>query len=94
MKKIITVICLSLAMVLTGCADIKPSEESEKISVVATIFPCYDFARQVGGDCADVTLLIPPGSESHSYEPTSSDIIKISGCDLFIYVGGESDKMG
>ncbi len=92
MKKIITVICLSLAMVLTGCADIKPSEESEKISVVATIFPCYDFARQVGGDCADVTLLIPPGSESHSYEPTSSDIIKISGCDLFIYVGGESDK--
>lgn len=60
MKKIITVICLSLAMVLTGCADIKPSEESEKISVVATIFPCYDFARQVGGDCADVTLLIPP----------------------------------
>ncbi len=92
MKKIFTVICLSLAMILTGCAEINPPAENEKISVVATIFPCYDFARQVGGDCADVTLLIPPGSESHSYEPTSADIIKISGCDLFIYVGGESDK--
>ena len=60
MKKIITVICLSLAMVLTGCADIKPSEESEKISVVATIFPCYDFARAVAGDRAQVTMLLKP----------------------------------
>ena len=96
MKKFFTVIFLSFVMVsaviLAGCTEIGHSAESEKISVVATIFPCYDFAKQVGGEYADVSLLIPPGGESHSYEPTSADIIKIGKCDLFIYVGGESDK--
>lgn len=66
-------------------------EDSGKISVVATIFPQYDFSRQIAGDCADVTMLLGPGEESHTYEPTPQDIIKIQEADIFIYVGGESE---
>ncbi|GHU68131.1 hypothetical protein AGMMS49983_20340 [Clostridia bacterium] len=63
-----------------------------KISIVATIFPPYDFAREIAGDKAKVSMLLPPASESHSYEPTPQDIIQIQNCDVFIYVGGESDE--
>jgi zinc transport system substrate-binding protein len=59
-----------------------------KISVVATVFPYYDFVRAIAGDRADITMLIPPGVEVHSYEPTPADIIAIGNCDLFIYTGG------
>ena len=68
------------------------SEESvDKISVISTIFTPYDFIRQIAGDKAEITMLLPPGSESHSYEPTPQDIIKIQNCDVFVYVGGDSD---
>jgi len=63
-----------------------------KLSVVSTIFPSYDFAKQIGKDKANVKMLLPPGSESHSYEPSMKDIIAIRQCDLFIYVGGVSDS--
>lgn len=90
---------LALTMVtvlLVGCGTVgaKGTEESAtdtKLRVVATNFPCYDFARAVGGQAAEVTMLLPPGAESHSYEPTPKDILKIQKCDLFIYVGGDSD---
>ena len=61
------------------------------LKVVATNFPCYDFARQVLGDRGSATLLIHPGVEVHSYEPSPADILAIGGADLFVYVGGESD---
>ena len=60
---------------------------SDKLTVVATLFPTFDFARQVGGDYADVTLLMPPGVDAHSYEPTASDIMKINSSDIFIFTG-------
>lgn len=63
----------------------------EKLSIVATIFPAYDFAREVTGGLCDISMLLPPGSESHSYEPTPQDIIAIQNADLFVYVGGEGD---
>lgn len=66
-------------------------DNTGKISVVVSIFPAYDFSREIAGDKAELTLLLPPGSESHSYEPTPQDIITIQNCDVFIYVGGESD---
>lgn len=66
--------------------------EKEKTSIVATTFAPYDFARQIAGDSADVTMLLSPGEESHTYEPTPGDIMKIQQCDLFIYGGGESEK--
>jgi zinc transport system substrate-binding protein len=58
-----------------------------KITVVTTLFPFYDFAKNVGGDYADVTLLLPPGVEAHSFEPKPSDIVRINTADIFIYTG-------
>lgn len=79
---------------MTGCSpdpeqNVPAAEraKSDKIQIAATLFPQYDFARQIAGDKAEVTLLLPPGVESHSYEPTPSDIIKITQSDLFIYTG-------
>ncbi|NLM18988.1 MAG: zinc ABC transporter substrate-binding protein, partial [Clostridiaceae bacterium] len=64
---------------------------NEKLSIVTTIFPQYDFTKQIVGDKADVTMLLKPGLESHSYEPTPQDIKTIQSSDLFIYTGGEND---
>ena len=66
---------------------------SKKLSVVTTIFPEYDWVKQIIGDTnsADITMLLDNGVDLHSYQPTAEDIMKISNCDLFIYVGGESD---
>ena len=79
-----------LALPLAGCGA-QEAPEGEGLSVVATVFAPYDFARQLVGERGEVTLLLPPGSEAHSYEPTPKDIIDIQNCDLFIYVGGISD---
>jgi zinc transport system substrate-binding protein len=97
-KKVRLVTCLTILMVLAGilagCQNDEQNKEKEvlssdngKIQIVATLFPQYDFAREIAGDKADVTLLLPPGVESHSFEPTPSDMIKIKDADLFIYTG-------
>lgn len=54
---------------------------------MATLFPQYDFAKEIAGKHAEVTLLLPPGVESHTYEPTPADIVKINAADMFIYTG-------
>jgi zinc transport system substrate-binding protein len=96
-KSRILSLILSLALafgicsVFAGCSADKGSGDG-KISIVTTVFPQYDFARQIAGDRADVTLLLKPGMEAHSYEPTPKDIIEISHCDLFLNVGGESES--
>lgn len=77
------------AMLLTGCS--LPEKRDGRLQIVTTVFPAYDFARRVFGDTADVTLLLKPGTESHSYDPSARDIVRIGDCDLFIYNGGESD---
>lgn len=87
MKK--TLLLLLTAALLAGAC--LPASASEAPSIVATNFPCYDLARQLWGSEADIRMLLPPGSESHSYEPTPQDIIALQNCDLFLYVGGESD---
>lgn len=88
MKKII---CLILsAMLLCSCTQ--KNIKNDKLNIVTTIFPQYDFARSIGGDAAEYTMLIKPGGEVHTYEPTPADIIKIKECDLFICVGGESES--
>ena len=92
-RKIIAVIAAAaLGVSLCGCTSPEKSESSGKLKVIATIFPAYDFARQVFGDTADVKMLLKPGQESHSYDPSAKDIVEISGCDLFVYNGGESDQ--
>lgn len=78
---------------LGGCAEkgVEAEREDGKISVVTTIFPQYDFVRQIAGDNVDLKMLLKPGEETHSYEPTPQDIIAIQKSDVFIYVGGEND---
>jgi zinc transport system substrate-binding protein len=68
------------------------NETNEKIAVTTTIFPPYDFVRQIAGDKVNLKMLLPPGAESHSFEPTPQDVITVQNSKLFIYVGGESDK--
>ena len=71
------------------------TESNDKLSIVATIFPEFDWVREIMGDKfadADVTFLLDNGMDLHSYQPTADDILKISECDMFIYVGGESDE--
>lgn len=86
---------LLAALTLAGCAGSGGGESAEpadgQLQVVSTVFPGYDLARAAGGALANVSLLLPPGAESHSYEPTPRDMLAVGGCDLFIYVGGESD---
>lgn len=65
--------------------------DEDRLSVVTTIFPQYDFVRQIAGEAVSLTMLLPPGAESHSFEPTPQDIITIQNCNVFIYVGGDSD---
>ena len=82
---------LALTLLLTGCSRPEEGEDDGRLKVVATVFPAYDFARAAGGELVDVELLLPPGTESHSYEPTPADILAVQECDLFLYLGGESD---
>ena len=89
MKKRIFLIFL-IILLLTGCAPLQ--QQTDKTKVVATIFPLYDFAREIAGDDAEVKMLLKPGAEVHSYEPTPQDIIAIQNCDVFLYIGGESDE--
>ena len=91
-KRFIVVLILSLVLSLfSGCHASVPSSDG-RLQIVATIFPIYDWSRQIAGDQADVTLLLDNGVDLHSYQPTAADIVKISTCDVFIYVGGESDQ--
>ena len=82
---------LGMSATLVGCAEAERWEEDGRIRVLSTVFPSYDFARAVGGKAVDARMLIRPGSNMHSYEPTANDVILIRECDVFIYVGGESD---
>ncbi len=75
-----------LLLLLCGCAMAQP-QQPDKLQIVATLFPQYDFARQLAGEHAQVRLLLTPGVESHSYEPTPADILHINQADLFLYTG-------
>lgn len=86
-----TLFLLFLFSILTACSDQKENLDHTKLHITATIFPAYDFARAAGGEWVDVSLLLPPGAESHSYEPTPADILSVQDADLFLYLGGESD---
>lgn len=74
-----------------GCSSVSSPVTNEsgvkKVKVVTTLFPLYDFVKNVGGDKVDVTLLLPPGVEPHSFDPKPSDIVKINQADIFVYTG-------
>lgn len=104
MKKILGVIAavLSVAIIFAACSNgrnnnentTKNNENNTKLSIVTTIFPEYDWVRQILGenqDNVDLTMLLDKGVDLHSYQPSADDMVKVSKCDLFIYIGGESD---
>lgn len=97
MKKIFALLLALLISVcaLSGCESRKSTDEPDRLKIVTTIFPAYDWVREILGDKADnaeITMLLDNGVDLHSYQPTADDIVKISSCDLFVYVGGESDS--
>lgn len=98
MKKLLT-LCAAMLMlvgVLTACDSADTStngknDDPNKITVVATLFPQYDFARQIAGDKANIKLILPPGVESHTFDPSPSDIITINNADVFLYTGSNME---
>lgn len=96
MKKVLSAVVAAFLALgsLTACSS-SGAKGNDKLKIVTTIFPEYDWVMNVLGDKAsgaDVTMLLDNGVDLHSFQPTAADIMKISSCDLFIYVGGESDE--
>jgi len=95
MKYLFSLFIIS-ALLTAGCSAESVSstglDGGGKIVIVSTIFPPFDFARNIAGDRAEISLLLPPSSDSHSYEPSPRDIIKIREADIFLYIGGASDE--
>ncbi len=89
-RLLILLLCAFLIGASTACKQTKPKDT--RPSVVVTIFPQYDFIRQIAGDLVNLTMLVKPGSEVHGYDPTFSEVSTILHADLFVYVGGESDR--
>lgn len=100
MKKYVSILmaAILIACCLSACGsenDLSAASGNDKLQIVTTIFPEYDWVMSILGDNpadAEVTMLLDNGIDLHSYQPTADDIMKISTCDMFIYVGGESDE--
>ena len=92
MKKTITLIlALALLLCVPACGETQEQGTDTRLSIVTTLFPAYDFAREIAGERASVSLLVPPGAEVHSFEPTARDMIRIQESSLFFCNGGESE---
>ena len=87
-------LCILFALCLLGAVMMIPgvSAASDRPLIVVTTFPIYDWVHQIAGDSVDLIMLLDSGVDLHSYQPTAQDILRIAQCDLFIYIGGESDK--
>lgn len=90
-KLALSALIMAIPVLFTSCGAYVNTPSDDRLSVVATIFPQYDFAAQIGGDKIKLKMLTTPGGESHSYEPTPQDIKAVRDCDIFICAGGESD---
>ena len=88
MKRIF-LLMLSAVLCLAGCEE--APKDNSKINIVTTVFAPYEFASEVAGDKAEVTLLLKAGTNPHTYEPSPKDMAEINNCDIFIYSGGEND---
>ncbi len=89
MKKILAMFCAILILV-TSCTHSRTTN-NDKLNIVCTVFPQYDFAKNIAGEKANISLLLPPGAEAHSYEPSPKDILTLKEADIFIMIGGESE---
>ena len=89
--------CLAVCMIMplvAGCGEIATKKEDGKLHIVTTVFPYYDFAKQIGGDRVSVDLIVPAGMDTHSFEPTAKDMVTIGEADVFIYNGGKLGAKG
>lgn len=86
---LVIMLCAAFLVTVAGCSNKTKSTQvaPEKIKVFATIYPVYDFARQVGGDKIELAMLMPPGAEPHDWEPTAQDLVKIKSAKLVLYHG-------
>lgn len=94
-RKLLAVItAASTVLSLCACSSESgySSSDSGKLKIISTVFPPYDLARQIAGDNAEISILLPPGSEIHNYEPSAKDMIAIRNCDIFLYIGGENEQ--
>ena len=92
MKKRFLALLLAAALGVSLCACTPKEEDSGKLSVVCSLFPYYDFVREIGGEFVQVHLLVAAGREAHSFEPTPMDVIRVSREDVFVYNGGEGEQ--
>lgn len=95
LKKLFAVFTASaLLLSLCACSSESSYFESDegKLKIISTVFPPYDLAKHIAGDNAEIKILLPPGSEAHTYEPTAKEIIAIQSCDVFLYIGGENEQ--
>lgn len=96
LKRKLLAVITAAATVLSLCAcsseSSYSSSDSGKLKIISTVFPPYDLARQIAGDNAEISILLPPGSEIHNYEPSAKDMIAIRNCDIFLYIGGENEQ--
>lgn len=89
------IFCLTVCLIMplvAGCGEIVTRKDDGKIHVVTTLFPYYDFIKQIGGEQVDVNLIIPAGMDTHSFEPTAKDMVTIGEADLFLYNGGTMES--
>lgn len=91
MKKILSIILL-IFIIFSNSACGLTEKENSKLKITTTIFPYYSFAKEICGEKAEIKMLIKPGAETHTYDPTTQEILEIQNSDIFIYTGGESDK--
>ena len=93
-KVVIIAMIIILSVVIVMAIFIKPKSaiKGDKLNIVTTTFSTYDFAKQIVGDKAEVTFLLGPGVDAHSYEPSSGDLVKIKNADVFIYIGGDMEQ--
>lgn len=96
LKRKLLAVITAAATVLSLCAcsseSSYSSSDSGKLKIISTVFPPYDLARQIAGDNAEISILLPPGSEIHNYEPSAKNMIAIRNCDIFLYIGGENEQ--
>lgn len=96
LKRKLLAVITAAATVFSLCACSSESgyssSDSGKLKIISTVFPPYDLAKQIAGDNAEISILLPPGSEIHNYEPSAKDMIAIRNCDIFLYIGGENEQ--
>ncbi len=92
-KKQLLIVATLLLLFCFGACNRPPdkAQAERRLKVITTLFPLYDFSKQVGGERADVSLLLPPGVEPHSFDPKPGDLLKLESADLFIYTGNEME---